>query len=60
MKVEPITIASITRTGLGKVLLSSLNKIAWDKNHDKGNMPNAINLIPILNILEFLISNPYL
>jgi len=28
MKVEPITIASITRTGLGKVLLSSLNKIA--------------------------------
>tara|TARA_Y100000992_G_scaffold98723_1_gene63876 strand:- start:208 stop:411 length:204 start_codon:yes stop_codon:yes gene_type:complete len=57
---EPNKIARRIKSGLGKIFVSSLNKIACDKNHDKGNMPNAINLIPILNILEFLISNPYL
>ena len=55
---EPKIIASNTKTGLGKYLVNSLNKIAWDKNQVNGKTPSAITLIPILKILLSLISNP--
>tara|TARA_B100000161_G_scaffold41928_1_gene25628 strand:+ start:388 stop:567 length:180 start_codon:yes stop_codon:yes gene_type:complete len=51
-------IASITRIGLGKTFVSSLNRIAWDKNQKRGNTPMEITLIPTLKSLLSLISNP--
>ena len=51
-------IASITRIGLGKTFVSSLNNIAWDKNQKRGNNPREMTLIPMLNNLFSLIFIP--
>ncbi len=51
-------IASITRIGLGKTFVSSLNRIACDRNQKSGNMPREITLIPTLKSLLSLMSNP--
>ena len=51
-------IASNTKTGLGNILVSSLNKMAWNKNQRSGKMPKDITRIPILNNLFSLIFDP--
>ena len=51
-------IASRTKTGLGNNLVSSLNKMAWNKNQKRGKMPKDMTRIPTLNNLFSLIFDP--